>query len=1429
MCHSDAGLASLLSCLYVLSAHLAAHENAEDAADVYQYLLDKLPPPAVVSLHALMSGHHVSAAHVAFLSQGLFALTRIMVPECDGVPVADQDVLLHTRFVLNHAFKNARAVSARNFMAKGEHEEALDEDEDEEEAEEDGGAHSRFTSTSPLQHADFADLSSALSPTISTAMLELASPGATSCTVLKRRAWPSVKDEQVSPLKHAGGVADGDEEIFAGYTTIEKAHRVRAFLHPLFVVMPPLALRAARPPKLTRDILGLLAVYTGKGKGDSGDINIFRPLIGSEECTSEKDLSKALKDSRREEELDDQVKPDEVTVCLVDTSGSMGSDSNFPKDVVVEFIDKDTHDHWEWAPSSTASSSASASAPPLQLLTNKPYFAELQRLAKAYGTELVLRELCMLESWEQPRESDLFHAISLHLQDFLLLIDDDAATAGPGGDSHAALTDIEDYIPKEFLCPISHELMQDPVRAADGQTYERANIRKWFDVRVTSPLHGTKMPSNSKVLVPNSELKQRIETWTRLGAGEAPAAAEETSEGAVEETVSSSVAVLTIPVRVDLFGATLPDGIPQAFSITIDSDATVAALQRKILHATSCKVVPSKMAFAGHQLRTKLSPQGLKATLKNQGVTAAKLSNDGAVLVVQVFATSAPVTVSVEDRAWAGRLVLSAPRQMTVTHLYLRLWLAKPSLQPSTYLLWDSDRWKSQGDGIRVGYPLSTPYKTLSEYIQNREDAKESEDDEDHEDDEEDEYEDEDEDDSSSNGDSSVNEINLQVNHRLVRKKTAGRTLTRMDAVKQLFHAFCNRTEAYDLQHHVSLITFGSKVVEVCNFTSSFEKFKNALDFVDVEGDTCLLDAIEKAHRNLDKYAKKLQLGQECRKRIVVLSDGDDNLSTSGPLDLCRKLNRSSITLDAVFIDRPEHARHYSTHHIAAATGGYIFCPQTLKEALHLFELETLLSTAQRDASLRRPMTVSTASALESLSARPWDLSENCTRAPEPSLKLRVQSLASFLSGGAATGLMPQSPSASRSPSSTKRILAEMRSLLKNTHPDVDIYPASTDIGFWRCVVQGPKDTPYASGCWLFWCKFPESYPAQAPIVRFVTPIRHCNINSQGRVCHSIFAQNWTEATTVKLVFDCIAGLLLSPDVDDPLDSILALDRADDSGLYEANIVKHCKLHAAKTSRDEWKERLCAQGYSFEENIDKVLGLCQRTVAAIRSQLQSGPAALCDIVDLMLLCDAATISPSPPSPPSPQAASEAASAAAEAAAEAAAGESSMTELDQGLGAIKRAKAIVLGACDANEAELLASNLPTPPSANFVSMVNKRSSILAIHDQKLRFLTALLHASRVEEEGAGECQFSIAEANKAIPKDVLPKPAEVVSSALFMLLEAQQLQRLENFRAAETRLGDLDKARSRWSTERWVPLAPLPTGFSEGVAAIVATLRATSKP
>lgn len=41
-------------------------------------------------------------------------------------------------------------------------------------------------------------------------------------------------------------------------------------------------------------------------------------------------------------------------------------------------------------------------------------------------------------------------------------------------------------IPTELLCPISNELMDDPVMTADNFTYERKNIERWYDPIIPS-------------------------------------------------------------------------------------------------------------------------------------------------------------------------------------------------------------------------------------------------------------------------------------------------------------------------------------------------------------------------------------------------------------------------------------------------------------------------------------------------------------------------------------------------------------------------------------------------------------------------------------------------------------------------------------------------------------------------------------------------------------------------------------------------------------------------------------------------------------------------------------------------------------------------------------------------------------------------------
>mmetsp|Transcript_12021 Transcript_12021/g.21352 ORF Transcript_12021/g.21352 Transcript_12021/m.21352 type:complete len:624 (+) Transcript_12021:51-1922(+) len=79
--------------------------------------------------------------------------------------------------------------------------------------------------------------------------------------------------------------------------------------------------------------------------------------------------------------------------------------------------------------------------------------------------------------------------------------------AGQGVSAAAASEALE----HDFTCPISGEVMEDPVIAADGHTYERAMISEWFRVRQTSPL--TNAPLDSTAVIPNITLKKVIADW----------------------------------------------------------------------------------------------------------------------------------------------------------------------------------------------------------------------------------------------------------------------------------------------------------------------------------------------------------------------------------------------------------------------------------------------------------------------------------------------------------------------------------------------------------------------------------------------------------------------------------------------------------------------------------------------------------------------------------------------------------------------------------------------------------------------------------------------------------------------------------------------------------------------------------------------------
>lgn len=65
---------------------------------------------------------------------------------------------------------------------------------------------------------------------------------------------------------------------------------------------------------------------------------------------------------------------------------------------------------------------------------------------------------------------------------------------------------------QSFYCPITRDVMEDPVETSSGQTFERSAIEKWLaDGHEMCPL--TMTPLDTSILRPNKTLRQSIEEW----------------------------------------------------------------------------------------------------------------------------------------------------------------------------------------------------------------------------------------------------------------------------------------------------------------------------------------------------------------------------------------------------------------------------------------------------------------------------------------------------------------------------------------------------------------------------------------------------------------------------------------------------------------------------------------------------------------------------------------------------------------------------------------------------------------------------------------------------------------------------------------------------------------------------------------------------
>ena len=405
---------------------------------------------------------------------------------------------------------------------------------------------------------------------------------------------------------------------------------------------------------------------------------------------------------------------------------------------------------------------------------------------------------------------------------------------------------------------------------------------------------------------------------------------------------------------------------------------------------------------------------------------------------------------------------------------------------------------------------------------------------------------------------------------------------TREDVSKLLFHTLVDKTLVFELEHAVGLVAFGETVTPInvggaghgggasgssC-ITREYERFHDELGRLDAnQGCTKLYDAVRQAAEMVNAHAASLPPpaeGEEPpRKRVFVLTDGEDNASSTRPWQLAQLLQRSDVLLDAI----PLAGVNATLRGLCVASGGLCLDVLNQQQGVGLFEKEATLHVACRpsvpaeealphidsDAAFTAlvtatsgsaPMTAVATAACKSAKAQvmsPADVAAAAKRTPSGAR-----------SGGAAADM----PGAA-----VRRALKEYGELCTAPAEGWRVFVCADDNLSWKAVLSGLPE-PYAGGSWLVTVDFPRSYPFAPPRVRFETPMYHCNVGD-GRICLGILNDLWSPALSVKKVLLNISELMRVPDASNPLDAFKGALYRDNRAKYLAEASSHTQAHAA--------------------------------------------------------------------------------------------------------------------------------------------------------------------------------------------------------------------------------------------------------------------------
>lgn len=121
--------------------------------------------------------------------------------------------------------------------------------------------------------------------------------------------------------------------------------------------------------------------------------------------------------------------------------------------------------------------------------------------------------------------------------------------------------------------------------------------------------------------------------------------------------------------------------------------------------------------------------------------------------------------------------------------------------------------------------------------------------------------------------------------------------------------------------------------------------------------------------------------------------------------------------------------------------------------------------------------------------------------------------------------------------SASARLQKELMDLMMGGADGISAFPHNDDLFHWIGTIMGAEGTPYAGLEYQLSIKFSAQYPFEAPLVTFLTPCFHPNVDVKGGICLDILKEKWSAIYTASQVLLSIQSLLDNPNNDSPLNN----------------------------------------------------------------------------------------------------------------------------------------------------------------------------------------------------------------------------------------------------------------------------------------------------